>query len=371
MRILMYLLRKEFIQIFRNKAMLPIIFVLPIIQLIILTFAADFELKNIPYSYVDNDHTIESKRLMSRFENSHYFELNSVEKNFKQGMAVLDENQATLLIRIPKGFSNDLQKEKKSSIMLDVNSIDGMAASLSFSYANGIIQQFNEDIIQEWSGIDLKEASPLTVDTRYWFNVEMIYSNLMVPGILAVLITMIGMFLSSMNVVREKEIGTIEQINVTPIRKVTFIIGKLLPFWVIAMFELGFGLGLGKLVFDIPINGSILLLFAYTAIYLIVVLSLGLWISTFTDTQQQAMFLSWFLIVIFILMSGLFTPIENMPDWAQKLTYLNPAAYIIKVMRAILLKGSTFQDLKLDFLVISSYAIGMLSLAMISYRKRV
>lgn len=351
--------------------MLPIIFVLPIIQLIILTFAADFELKDITYSYVDEDHSVESMRLMSRFESSAYFELVSVENNFKQGMVALDKDDATLLIRIPRGFSENLQKEKKGSIMMDVNSIDGMAASLSFSYASNIIQQFNEDIILEWSGIDLKKSSPVTVETQYWFNVEMVYSSLMVPGILAVLITMVGMFLSSMNVVREKEIGTIEQINVTPISKVTFIIGKLLPFWVIAMFELAFGLGLGKLIFDIPINGSIPLLFSYTAIYLVVVLSLGLWISTFTDTQQQAMFISWFLIVIFILMSGLFTPIENMPDWAQKMTLLNPAAYIIKVMRAILLKGSDFQDLKMDFLVISAYAVGMLSLALASYRKRV
>jgi ABC-2 type transport system permease protein len=351
--------------------MLPIIFVLPIIQLIILTFAADFELKDITYSYIDEDHTEESMRLLAQFEASNYFSLTSVEENFKQGMNMLDKNESTLLIRIPRGFASDLQKDKKSSIMLDVNSIDGMAANLSFSYANGIIQQYNRDIILEWSGVDFDKVSPVVVETQYWYNKEMVYSALMVPGILAVLITMVGMFLSSMNVVREKEIGTIEQINVTPIKKTTFIIGKLLPFWVIALFELGFGLILGKIIFDIPIVGSIPLLFAYTAIYLVVVLSLGLWISTFADTQQQAMFLSWFLIVIFILMSGLFTPIENMPDWAQDLTMLNPAAYIIKVIRAILLKGSNFQDLKMDFLMISLFAIGMLSLALVSYKKRV
>ena len=136
------------------------------------------------------------------------------------------------------------------------------------------------------------------------------------------------------------------------------------------MFELGFGLLIGKIIFDIPINGSITLLYSFSAIYLVVVLSLGLWISTFADTQQQAMFLSWFLIVIFILMSGLFTPIENMPDWAQKFTLLNPAAYIIKVIRSILIKGSTFKDLKMEFLIISFYAVGMLTLAVASYKKR-
>jgi ABC-2 type transport system permease protein len=370
MRKLKYLLQKEFIQIFRNKAMLPIIFVLPIIQLILLTLAADFEIKNISYAFVDNDQSQESKRLLARFDVSPYFDFNSRQYDFEQGMALLDKNEALLIIRIPQNFSDDLQKNKHAAIMLDINSIDGQAAGLSYGYAQGIIQQFNSDIVVEWNGLPTKMQFPIKIKTKNWYNLEMVYSNLMVPGILALLITMVGMFLSSMNIVREKEIGTIEQINVTPISKSVFLLGKLIPFWVIGLFELAFGLIVGKLLFDLPIEGSLPLLFAYSAIYLVVVLGLGLWISTFTDTQQQAMFLSWFLIVIFILMSGLFTPIENMPKWAQNLTYLNPAAYIIKVMRAILLKGSNFQDLKMDFLIISLYAVGMLSLAITSYKKR-
>jgi ABC-2 type transport system permease protein len=196
------------------------------------------------------------------------------------------------------------------------------------------------------------------------------YKNLMVPGILALLVTMIGLFLAAMNVVREKEIGTIEQINVTPIRKTHFLIGKLLPFWVIAMFEMAFGLTVGFLIFNIPINGSLPLLFAYTGIYMLVVLGMGLWISTVTDTQQQAMFVAWFIIVIFILMSGLFTPIENMPNWAQKLTWGNPVAYFVNVLRSILLKGSTFAQLQWEFVKISLFAAAMLVLAVSGYRKR-
>ena len=255
--------------------------------------------------------------------------------------------------------------------MLDVNSIDGQAATLSFSYAVGIINDFNGDIRQEWNGLPEKMKFPVSVQSRYWFNPEMEYKNLMVPGILALLVTMIGMFLSAMNIVREKEIGTIEQINVTPISKVHFLVGKLLPFWVIAMFELAFGLLVGFLIFNIPINGSLLLLFSYATIFMLVVLGIGLWISTLADTQQQAMFLAWFFMVIFILMSGLLTPIENMPVWAQKLTWVNPIAYFIKVLRSVLLKGSGFYDLQMDFLKISGFAIVMLSLAVMSYRKRV
>jgi drug efflux transport system permease protein len=370
MRVLKYLLQKEFLQIFRNKAMLPIIFVMPLIQLLILTYAADFELKNIRYVFVDADHSQASERLMSKFKHSLYFSFEGEKTDFKSGMQALDENKATLLIRIPPKFEQNLNKYKSSGIMLDVNSIDGQAATLSYSYAMGIINDFSSDIRQEWNGLPEKSQFPVRVRKRYWFNEEMAYKNLMVPGILALLVTMIGMFLSSMNVVREKEIGTIEQINVTPINKIHFLIGKLLPFWVIAMFELAFGLLLGFLIFKIPINGSVPLLFAYAGIYMLVVLGIGLWISNFADTQQQAMFLAWFFMVIFILMSGLFTPIENMPDWAQKLTWGNPIAYFVKVLRSVLLKGSNFADLQMEFVKITGFAIAILILAVSSYRKR-
>lgn len=370
MRTLYFILQKEFLQIFRNKAMLPLIFVLPIIQLIILTFAADFELKTINFTYLDKDNSQESMVLIERFRSSSYFVETGRVDNFKQGMDALDDNSATLLITIPNGFSKKLQTEKEATIMIDVNSIDGQAATLSYSYAQGIISDMQDDIRQEWNGLPQKIIPPVSVESRYWYNPDMIYSNLMVPGILALLITMVGMFLSAMNLVREKEIGTIEQINVTPIKKHHFLLGKLIPFWVIAMFELAFGLVIGKIIFDIPMVGSLPLLFAFTAIYMLVVLGIGLWISTFTDTQQQAMFIAWFFIVIFILMSGLFTPIENMPSWAQELTRANPIAYMVKVVRAILIKGSSFTDIKMEFVWVTIYALLVNTFALLSYSKR-
>jgi len=370
MRTLKFLLQKEFLQIFRNKAMLPIMFVLPIIQLVVLVFAADFELKNITYVYVDFDKSQASQQLLAQFETSPYFKNQGAVADFEAGMSALDNNDATLFLRIPPNFARDLAKTKSAQIMLDVNSIDGQAATLSFSYANGIISQYNNRIRQEWNGLPDGLQLPVQVEKRYWFNPEMEYKNLMVPGILALLVTMIGLFLSAMNVVREKEIGTIEQINVTPIRKVHFLIGKLLPFWVIALFELAFGLTVGYLVFHIPINGSLVLLFSYASIYLLVVLGMGLWISTITETQQQAMFLAWFVMVIFLLMSGLFTPIENMPAWAQKMTWFNPVAYFVNVIRSVLLKGSTFGQMQLEFVKITVFAIAMLALAVSGYRKR-
>ncbi len=370
MRTLFFILQKEFLQIFRDKSMLPIIFVLPIVQMIILTFAADFELKQIKYVYIDNDNTQETKELIHRFQSSVYFEEVGRTHDFKGGMDFLDRNKATLLLRIPQGFTKDLQNSKTASLMIDVNSIDGLAATLSYTYAQGIIGQMQDEIRMEWNGLPEKIALPVSIHPRYWYNTEMEYKNLMVPGILALLVTMVAMFLSSMNLVREKEIGTIEQINVTPIRKVHFLLGKLIPFWIIALFELTFGLVVGKLLFDIPMEGSLPLLYGFTAIYLLVVLGIGLWISTITDTQQQAMFIAWFFIVIFILMSGLFTPVENMPSWAQEITRANPIAYMVKVIRAILLKGSGFSDVKFEFLWITIYAFLVNTFALLSYSKR-
>jgi ABC-2 type transport system permease protein len=190
-----------------------------------------------------------------------------------------------------------------------------------------------------------------------------------VPGILVLLVTIIGLFLASMNIVKEKEIGTIEQLNVTPIKKHQFIIGKLLPFWIIAMFDLGLGLLIARFVFEIPMIGSIPLVFGVAGIYLILILGMGLFISTLSDTQQQSMFISWFFVMIFILLSGLFTPIENMPVWAQNLNLINPIAYFIEFMRLVLLKGSEFKDVWRLIVSLSVYAVIMISLATLRYSK--
>lgn len=370
MRMLRYILQKEFLQIFRNRAMLPIIFLAPIIQLIVLTYAANFELKHIRFIYSDKDVSQESQRLLNRIKVSPHFDLVGSVDDFEEGMAMLDEGDASVFIRIPLHFADDLAKEKKATVSIEVNSIDGQAATLSYAYAQAIINDFNQDIIQDWNGLPQQVHPNVTAVPRFWFNQEMEYKNLMVPGILALLVTMVGMFLSSMNIVREKEIGTIEQLNVTPIGKTQFLVGKLLPFWVIALVELSVGLTAGKLIFDIPINGSLFVLYSFVGIYLIAVLGIGLWISTFTNTQQQAMFLSWFCMVIFILMSGLFTPIENMPHWAQTITWFNPIAYLVRVIRSVLLKGSGFADISKDFHVMIAFALVVNVFAVIGYRKR-
>jgi ABC-2 type transport system permease protein len=195
------------------------------------------------------------------------------------------------------------------------------------------------------------------------------YKIYMFSGILVIVVTMIGMLLTALNLVREKELGTAEQMNVTPVKKYQFIVAKLLPFWVIAMLELSFGLLLGRLLFNLPVEGSLLLLFTFASVYVVVVLSIGLFLSTFSSTQQQLMFVAFFFMITFILMSGVFTPQESMPVWAQKINVINPVAYFMRVIRMVLLKGSGLADIGRDLAGISIYAVLILTLAITNYRK--
>lgn len=368
MKTILYILQKEFRQIFRNKSMLPIIFVIPVVQLLILAFAVTFEIKNINLVIVDQDHTRASRELASKFTAPPFYHVKAYPASYLQAEEYLKTGKAHQILIIPPRFEADLQKESKASVQLISNAIDGSAAAVMNAYGNSIIVDYNQDIITDYvGGNDIKP--PFNIRYSYWFNPELDYKTYMVPGILVLLVTIIGMFLSSMNVVREKEMGTIEQINVSPVKKYQFVTGKLLPFWVIALFELAFGLLLARLVFGIPIVGSLWLIFGVASVYLLAVLGIGLFISTLVETQQQAMFLAWFFAVIFIMMSGLFTPVDSMPAWAQNLNIINPIAYFIKMMRMIMLKGSEFKDILKPFMAIVIYTFVSLTLAVWRYRK--
>jgi len=348
--------------------MLPIIFVIPIVQLLVLAFAVTFEIKNINLVIVDQDHSVASRQLASKFTAPLFYHVKAYPTTYTEAEEYLKTGKAHQILIIPPRFEIDLQKESKASVQLISNAIDGSAAAIMNAYGNSIIMDFNQDIIVDLSGgIEVKQ--PINIRYSYWFNPELDYKTYMVPGILVLLVTIIGMFLSSMNVVREKEMGTIEQINVSPVKKYQFVVGKLLPFWFIAIFELAFGLLLARIVFGIPIVGSLWLIFGVASVYLLAVLGIGLLISTLVETQQQAMFLAWFFAVVFIMMSGLFTPTDSMPDWAQKINIINPIAYSIKMMRMIMLKGSVFQDILKPFVSIAIYAVVSLTLAVWRYKK--
>lgn len=371
MKTVLYIIQKEFRQIFRNKGMLPIIFVLPLVQLVILSNAATFEVQHIKFGYIDNDHTSTSRALIERFNASTYFDVLTDFSSESVATSEMLKGEVDVVLEIPHHFESSLQKEKRNALGVTINAIDGATAGVENVYVSQIVQHFNQKLkIDLWQLSD-KQVQPVRIETipLFWYNETLNYKTYMVPGILVLLVTMIILFLSGMNIVREKEIGTLEQINVTPIKKSQFIIGKLFPFWVIGLGLLTIGLIIAKLIFDIPMVGSLPLMYLYTSIYLLVVLGIGLFISNFTDTQQQAMFIAWFFIVIFILMSGLFTPIESMPKWAQRITEINPIKYFVEVMRMVMLKGSGFMDILPQLLKTLVYALIMNGLAVWSYKK--
>jgi ABC-2 type transport system permease protein len=348
--------------------MLPIIFVIPLIQLLVLAYAVTFEIKSINLVIVNQDHTVISRELISKFRAPAFYHIVSYSDTYNQAAEFLKTGKANQILVIPAGFEKDITNEHKASVQLVSNAIDGSAAAIMNAYGNSIVADYNREIITEFTGgAELKPLFDVTYS--YWFNPELNYKTYMVPGILVLLVTIIGMFLSSMNVVREKEMGTIEQINVSPVKKYQFVTGKLLPFWFIALFDLAFGLTVARLVFNIPVLGSLWLIFGVASVYLLAVLGIGLFISTLVNTQQQAMFIAWFFAVVFIMMSGLFTPTDSMPDWALKINIINPIAYFIKIMRMIMLKGSGIGDILQPLIAIAVYALAALSLAVWRYRK--
>jgi ABC-2 type transport system permease protein len=376
MRIVLFLVQKEFLQIFRNKTMLPLLLVMPVVQMVLLSFAANYEVKNLALAVVDHDLSPASRQLTDKFGASGYFQVKQtsfVAKDADQAMAA---DKVDLILEIPANFERDLVRENKASISLTANAINATKAGLGMGYAQNIARDFNVGFAEKWaprlvsSPMNNEQRATIKVEYSNWYNPRLDYKTFMVPGILGEIVALIICFLTALNIVRERELGTIEQMNVTPVQKWQFILGKLLPFWLLSLVMMTVGLTVGKLVFDIPMLGSLWLVFGYTAAFTPCMLGLGFLISNFSDSQQQAMFTAWFFLLIFILMCGLFTPVESMPQWAQWLNKLNPVAYFVEFMRLVLLKGAGFRDIQHNFYSVLSYAAVVNGLAIWTYRKR-
>ncbi|MFA5806100.1 MAG: ABC transporter permease [Melioribacteraceae bacterium] len=372
MRTLIFLLRKEFLQIIRNKLILGMIFALPLIQLILLPNAATYEMKNITLSVVDHDHSEDSRKLINKFTASGYFQLTDYSETYNQALDQVEKDVADLIVEIPQGFERDLIRESETKIMIAANAISGQTAGLAVAYSNSIIRDFNNDVRVELIPQSRLNTIPvIEITSSNWFNPLMNYKEFIVPGVLALLVTLVGYLMSSLNIVKEKEIGTIEQLNVSPIKKYQFILGKLIPFWFIGLIVMSVGFVISFIVYGIYPEGSFWVGYLFAGVYLIALLGFGLLTSTFADTQQQAMFIAYFFMLVFILLGGLFSPTENMPDWARYLTYINPVSYLIDVMRMLVLKGSSFWDLRNHFLIVIGFAIVFNGLAIWNYKKTV
>jgi len=371
MKVLRFILQKEFRQIFRDKIILATMLALPTIQLIILPLAMNFEVKHVNLVIVDNDHSSFSQRLSAKVEASGYFTIVSAAPSFDAALKYIEKGKADLIMQIPPGFERNLVREGVQKIALSVDAINGTKASLGAAYLTAILTDYNKNIRLNLTENALNATPQSAIDVTFstWFNPLGEYKFYIVPGVLVLLLTMIGGFLSALNIVREKEAGTIEQINVSPIKKWQFILGKLIPFWVMGMIVFSLGLIVAYVVYGIVSQGSLAVLYLFAAVYLVALLGFGLLISTYSDNQLQAMFLAFFFMMIFMLMSGLFTSIDSMPAWARTISNLTPITHFIKVIRMIMLKGSGFADIKIEFLYEVLFAIVLNGWAIWNYRK--
>lgn len=371
MRVLRILLEKEFSQVFRNPAIIRIIFMVPIIQLLIMPLAADYEVKNVKLCVVDFDRSSYSQKLVNKITATKYFQLVDYTDSYEKALTYVEKDEADLVLQIPSSFERQLVKEDQTTVFMALNAINGVKANLGGAYLRSIIGDFNREVRLEWVQLPLFSPQPtIQVSAINWFNPLMNYQVFMVPGILVILVTMVGAFLSALNIVKEKEIGTIEQINVTPIRKYQFILGKLIPFWVLGLIILTIGLIISWVVYGIVPVGNVFTIYFFAAVYLLAVLGMGLLVSTFANTQQQAMLLSFFLMMIFILLGGLYTSIDSMPGWAQTFTKFNPVSYFIEVMRMVVLKGSSLYDIRIHLFIVFVFAVVLNSFAVWNYKKR-
>jgi ABC-2 type transport system permease protein len=285
-------------------------------------------------------------------------------------MRLVEADEADLILEIPQGFERDLVRENREKLFVAVNAINGVKANLGGVYLSSIIRDYNNEIRVELTTPATMNVTPtIEIASSNWFNAHMSYKLFMVPGILAILVTMIGGFLSALNIVKEKEVGTIEQINVTPIKKHHFILGKLIPFWVLGNVVFTLGLVVSYLIYGITPIGSLFVLYLFVDVYLLALLGFGLLISTFCDTQQQAMFIMFFFMMVFILMGGLFTSIDSMPGWAKLVARFNPVTYLIEVMRMVVLKGSTLRNVAMHFAIVAAFAVVLNTLAAWNYKK--
>ncbi len=370
MRTIGFLLRKEFRQIVRDHTMLRMLIAIPVIQLLVLSSAATFEVREGRMWVVDLDQSSASRGLVQRLVGSGRFEITGTSFSMAEANDALLARQASVLLQIPTDFERDIVRGGLAPVQIVFDAEDGAAAGVLQSYLSQILNRYSRELGGPTSSPTTASLmGGLDVRTRGWYNPELEYTAYMVPGILVVLVTIIAMSIASMNIVREKEIGTLEQLNVTPVTGSQFIASKLIPFWAIAMVDLGLGLIVARLVFDIPMEGSLTLVFLCAAVYLVVALGIGLWISTVVETQQQAMFVAFSINMVYLLMSGLFTPVSSMPPWAQAVAELSPVKHFIEIMRTVLVRGAGLEAIATPLIILAAYGAVVFLFAVRQQRK--
>lgn len=363
-----YLLEKEFRQFFRDPMLPKIVIVFPVLMMLVFPFAANMEIKNINLVVVDSDHSVMSRELIEKCTESGYFRIVDICDDPAKAMEMMDRNAADAILTIEQGFSREVVDGGRIPLGVKVNTVNGTKGSIGSQYLTNCIMLF----MQTHSGASVQaniQGPRIEATSKFYYNPYLDYKKFMVPALIVIAVTMVTGFFPALNIVGEKQTGTIEQINVSPVKKTAFIVCKLIPYWVITYFMIGMCLLIAWLVFGYVCKGSLWSIMLLTLMHITVTAGLGLLISNYSDNAQQAMFVMMFFVLIFMLMSGIFTPISSMPEWAQYITYANPLRYYADAMRSIFIKGSTLTDVWYD--VVGLLAIGTVSVtwAILSYKK--
>ena len=373
MKKIWYLVKKELRQVMRDINMLRVIFIVPMIQLIVLGYAITTDIKNIDILICDFDGTSVSRDLVERFSHTEYFTLidalcapGHIEEHLFTGKAII-------ALTIPKNFARDLKTRDKPEIQILLDGQNSNTSAVALGYCNRILLEFMQENLSNdlrqspWLARSVHIIEPVS---RVWYNPELKSVYYMIPGIISILLTTITMLLTSMAIVKEREIGTLEQLMVTPLTSGQIIAGKTIPFAFLGLIEMSIAMTVGVLWFKIPIVGSLPLLAGLSATFILTTLGLGIFISTLVNTQQQALFISWFFLVTFILLSGFFYPLENMPQWVQVITYGNPLTYFIEILRELFLKGAGLSVLWPELCSLLALGTAIFTLATLRFHKR-
>lgn len=355
--VLKYLIEKEFKQMRRNPIIPRLILLFPCLMMLVMPWAASLEIKYNNVCVVDADHSPSSSRLMRKVASTDYFNLVAAVSDFGKALDLVETGEADVIMEIPHGFEKALVTGETARVQVSANAINGTKGGLGVSYLTAVMNDF----------VGVGDGGALSVLNLY--NPHLDYKVFMVPALMVMLLTLLCGFLPSLNIVGEKEAGTIEQLNVTPLNKFVFILAKLIPYWIIGLVVLTICFVLAAVVYGIYPVGSLATLYLFSCIYILIISGFGLIVSNYSATMQQAMFVMFFFLMIFILMSGLFTPVRSMPAWAQGIAACNPLTYFMQVMRMVYLKGSSQADLWPQFFILSGFMVAFAVAAIWSYRK--
>lgn len=364
---LSFLLEKEFKQFIRNALLPKLVIMFPVLVMLIMPWVATMEVSHVEVTVVDNDGSQLSRRLTDKIAASGYFDMRPSVTTYNAGSKAISTGRTDIVIEIPQGMERDIESGKDVALQISANAVDGTKGSIGSNYLVSIINDFVDELRAE-QGETVMMPGELSV--LYLYNPTLNYRFFMIPALMIILVITIGGFLPALNIVSEKEIGTIEQINVSPVRKWEFILAKLIPYWIMGVVIFSLALLLAYWIYGLAPAGSLLTIYLAALLFTIVMSGVGLIVSNYSSTMQQSMFIMFFFAVLFILMSGLFTPVASMPGWAQLIAAFLPPRYFIEILRDVYLKGSSVVELYDQFLYLAGFAALFSVWAILSYQKR-